>query len=578
MTGAGELVISGNTGLTVVVVAHNDARTLMATIERLYRALIITVEDFAILIFDDGSSDDTGAVADAAGQKFPFVTVHRNQKRKGAGFCTIQGCMEAESAYLVYVPADNTWPLRSFIELFGHLAKADVVTSYSNNLMAAMPLLKRVVSRCYSLILNTLFRRGIRYYNGLTIYPVEYLRHGTIGAHGFGFQAEALLKAVNAGYSFLQIALPVDTQSLRRARSITLPNITDAALTIVRLLVEFYVMRRTPLSRLRAVPQAPVSQSVDEIGIAELERGGAIEGETLGSRGPLRIVISGASSGIGARLAQALAADGHHVFICARRADRLASVARESPAIVTFVCDVSDDRQVNNFITALSAKTEAVDVLINCAGGFGEIGPITVADSSRWWQTIEVNLKGTYLVSQGMLPLLMKGEQPRVINFAGGGAFSPFPNFSAYACAKTAVVRLTECLAAELASSNIRVNALAPGFVPTEMHDATLQAGEARAGRMQFQRTRAILSQGGPAMENVVNCVRMLISPLLDDLTGKTISSNFDPWQAPTFKICLPDIVRSDLYTLRRVNVVNLPDGRLRTTLSQPWVDGLPSR
>jgi NAD(P)-dependent dehydrogenase (short-subunit alcohol dehydrogenase family) len=571
-------MISSHRGLTVVVVAHNDSRTLMATIERLYRALIITVEDFAIVIFDDGSSDDTGAVADAAAQKFSFVTVHRNQKRKGAGSCTIQGSIDAESAYLVYVPADNTWPLRSFIELFGHLAKADVVTSYSNNLMAAMPLPKRLVSRSYSLILNTLFRRGIRYYNGLTIYPAEYLRHGAIRAHGFGFQAEALLKAVNAGYSFLEIAIPVDTQNLPRSRSITLPNITNAILTIVRLLVEFYLMRPTPLSRLRAVSQAPVSQSVDEIGIAELERGGTIAGEALGSRGPLRIVISGASSGIGARLAQSLAAEGHRVFICARRADRLASVAHESRAIETFVCDVSDDRQVSNFICGLSAKTEAVDVLINCAGGFGEIGPITVADSSRWWQTIEVNLKGTYLVTQGMLPLLMKGKQPRVINFAGGGAFSPFPNFSAYACAKTAIVRLTECLAAELAPSNIRVNALAPGFVPTEMHEATLQAGEARAGRMQFQRTRAIMSEAGPAMENVVNCVRMLISPLLDDLTGKTISSNFDPWQAPNFKICLPDIVRSDLYTLRRVNVVNLPDGRLRTTLSQPWVDGLPSR
>jgi NAD(P)-dependent dehydrogenase (short-subunit alcohol dehydrogenase family) len=550
----------------------------MATIERLYRALIITVEDFAIIIFDDGSSDDTRAVADAAGQKFPFVTVHRNPKRKGAGSCTIQGSMEAGSAYLVYVPADDTWPLRSFIELFGHLAKADVVTSYSNNLMAAMPFPKRLVSRCYSLILNALFRRGIRYYNGLTIYPVEYLRQGAIGAHGFGFQAEALLKAVSAGYSFLEIALPVDTQNLPRARSITLPNITDSVLTIGRLLVEFYVMRRTPSSRLRPLSHAPVSQSADEIGIAELERGRSTEGETVKNWGPLRIVISGASSGIGARLAQALAADGHRVFICARRADRLACVIHKFPTIETFVCDVADERQVNGFIAALSARTEAVDVLINCAGGFGEIGPITVADSSRWWQTIEVNLKGTYLVTQGMLPLLMKGNQPRIINFAGGGAFSPFPNFSAYACAKTAVVRLTECLAAELAPSNIRVNALAPGLVPTEMHEVTLQAGEARAGRMQFQRTRAIMSQTAPAMENVVNCVRMIISPSLDDLTGKTISSNFDPWQAPTFKTCLPDIVRSDLYTLRRVNVVNLPSGRLRTTLSQPWVDGLPSR
>jgi len=83
-------MISSNSGLTVVVVAHNESKTLLATIERLYRALTITVEDFAIIIFDDGSSDDTRVVAEAASQKFPFVTVRRNERRKGAGFCTIR--------------------------------------------------------------------------------------------------------------------------------------------------------------------------------------------------------------------------------------------------------------------------------------------------------------------------------------------------------------------------------------------------------------------------------------------------------------------------------------------------------
>jgi hypothetical protein len=55
--------------------------------------------------------------------------------------------------------------------------------------------------------------------------------------------------------------------------------------------------------------------------------------------------------------------------------------------------------------------------------------------------------------------------------------------------------------------------------------------------------------------------------------TGKTISSNFDPWEAPTFREDLTDIVRSDLYTLRRINIVNLPDERLRETLARPWAE-----
>ncbi len=207
--------------LTVLVVAHNDAKNLLATIERIYNALTVTVEDFRIVIFDDGSTDDTVAVAEAASEKYPFVVVHRNDRRMGLGYCMIAGSREASTPYVVYAPADNTWPLRSFIDLFGHLGKADVVTSYANNLLVAMPSLKRLVSRSYSTILNLLFGRTIHYYNGLTIYPTEFLAQGPLETHGFGFQAEALLKAVASGYSFVEIALPVDAKNLPMSRSIT---------------------------------------------------------------------------------------------------------------------------------------------------------------------------------------------------------------------------------------------------------------------------------------------------------------------------------------------------------------------
>jgi NAD(P)-dependent dehydrogenase (short-subunit alcohol dehydrogenase family) len=561
--------------LTVLVVAHNDAQTLLPTIDRLVRALTITVEDFAIVVFDDGSSDATARAAETAAAKYPFVKVRRNARALGLGYCTIQGSIEGDSAFLVYVPADNTWPLRSFVELFGHLGKADVITSYANNLLAAMPLPKRILSRAYSVLLNLLFRKGIRYYNGLTIYPVDYLRRARIRTHGFGFQAEALLKAVAAGYSFLEIALPVDAGNLPKARAITPANAWNAGITILRLLADFYLFPDAPSRRRRSASHVAGGQGADEMGVSE-GTDAAYRSHSVAPRSGLRIVITGASSGIGAALAKALAEDGHRVFICARRADRLAEVASATRGIEALVCDVSDERQVAEFASALSAKVEALDVLINCAGGFGEIGPMAVADSARWWRTIETNLKGTYLVTRHLLALLAKGTHARVINFAGGGAFSPYPNYSAYACSKTAIVRLTECLAAELAPQNINVNAIAPGMVATEMHNATLAAGEERAGRLQYRRTKAILEQVQPSMGNVVKCVRMMLSPVLDELTGKTISSNFDPWQTQVFLRTLPEIVRSDLYTLRRVNVVNLPEGDLRRTLSRPWGDDVP--
>jgi NAD(P)-dependent dehydrogenase (short-subunit alcohol dehydrogenase family) len=563
--------------LTVLVVAHNDSQKLLATIERIYNALAVTVEEFSIVIFDDGSTDDTLAVAKAATEKYPFVVVRRNQRRMGAGYCTIAGSREATTPFVLYAPADNTWPLRSFVDLFGNLGKADVITSYSNNLLAAMPFFKRLVSRSYTTILNFLFGRMVHYYNGLTIYPTEFLAQGPLETQGFGFQAEALLKAVASGYSFLEITLPVDTKNLPLSRSITIGNIVDATMTILRLVWEFHIVGRSHSRRLKVNARPATGPGVDEIGANEPTQTAAPAQGRDATRGPLRILIAGASSGIGAAVAHSLAEQGHRIFICARRADRLAAVAQGFPRIEADVCDVSDEEQIEQLFRSIETKSAALDVLINCAGGFGEIGAITVADSTRWWATIETNLKGTFLLIRHALPLLQNGDHPRIINFAGGGAFSPFPNYSAYACSKAAIVRLTECLAGELAPLNIRINAIAPGFVPTPMHEATLTAGQERAGRMQYQRTHAILRQGGPSMDHVINCIRMMILPALDELTGKTISSNFDPWETPIFRECLPDIVRSDLYTLRRINIVNLPDGRLRETLSRPWADA-PSR
>src|SRR5262249_26492358 len=149
--------------LTVFVVAHNDSQKLLATIDRIYNALTVTVEDFGILIFDDGSTDDTLTVAKAASEKYPFVSVRRNERRMGRKSRTTAGRRGAPTLFLLSPPADNTWPQRSFVELFGNLGKADVVTSYANNLLAAMPFFKRLVSRSYTAALNLLFGRMIRY-------------------------------------------------------------------------------------------------------------------------------------------------------------------------------------------------------------------------------------------------------------------------------------------------------------------------------------------------------------------------------------------------------------------------------
>src|SRR5439155_8832307 len=154
------------------------------TVARIVRALTVTVEEFRLVIFDDGSRDGTGDQARRWQEKLPSVEVRQNAERRGLGYCLSQAVADATTAFIVYVPGDNSWPHRSLVELFGNLGKAEIVTSYSTNLVAVMPPLRRLASRAYTRAWNLLFRRDLHYYNGLTIYPVDYLRGIAVGTHG----------------------------------------------------------------------------------------------------------------------------------------------------------------------------------------------------------------------------------------------------------------------------------------------------------------------------------------------------------------------------------------------------------
>jgi 3-oxoacyl-[acyl-carrier protein] reductase len=433
-----------------------------------------------------------------------------------------------------------------------------------------------LLSSTYTTGLNILFGLNMRYYHGLTIYPTEFMRAHPITTHGFASMAEALLQAIHEGLSFIEVACPIEERETGHSKALTAKNLTSVASTIGKLFIDMRLrskkgphstlglLRQTP-PKTRRTPPMPGRNGSSPDSIYDAAYGKPTR--------PLRVVLTGGSSGIGAELVKGLVADGHQVYVCARRQDRLDEVTQHDTIAKGHVCDVADEAQVTAFVRWLQGQTPTVDVLLNCAGAFGAIGPTEETDSDEWFGTIKVNLFGTYLMTKHVLPLMADSPDPRIINFSGGGAFSPFPNYSAYACSKAAVVRLTECQAAELAPKGVTVNALAPGFIPTEAHEKTLAAGAERAGTLHYQRTQAVLAAGGAPMAAVIDLTRMLMSPRTHGLTGKTISANFDPWRTDAFVERLGDITRSDLWTGRRVNIVNLPEGSLRTTLSEAWAN-----
>ncbi len=569
-------VFGGQRSLSVLIPVLNEINNLEPTVNRLLEALTVTVDDYEIIIVDDGSTDGTGALADRLAAANPAVRVFHHERNMGLGYCYAEGCRQAAKDSFVYIPGDNSWPYRSFVELFGNMGRADIVTSFAIN-PEVRARSRRLVSRLYTKILNLLFNRHLKYFNGLTIYPVSFLRLEPATTFGFGFQAEVLLKALTLGLSYIEVGLPIDERMAGKSKAVNPHNIVSVLLTLLRVFYELNIARRWRSDTWPTHQGLPfgASTALDELGFEP----GAVPDTVPGKNSPatsLVVVVGGASSGIGAAVAKDLAAAGHKVFACSRSLERLQAAFADEPAVLYASCDMADEELVRRFVDFVRGQTGRIDALINCAGSFGAIGPIDRVESREWLRTIEDNLFATFLSIKHFLPLLERSSAPRVINMSGGGAFSPFPNFSAYACSKSAIVRLTETLAVELAPRGISVNALAPGLIPTQVHEATMAAGPERAGAVQYNRTCQLMQtayevSNAARLKTVQDCVRALLSRPYRNLTGKTISANFDPWSSETFRKHIAGITRSELYTMRRTNVVNLPEGLLRTSLMKLW-------
>lgn len=255
----------------------------------------------------------------------------------------------------------------------------------------------------------------------------------------------------------------------------------------------------------------------------------------------MKIVLTGSSSGIGRFLAESLVNRGHDVC-------RLARTRQDG---FSFQCDVSDWSALQNCAEKIIAKWQAADALICCAGSQEPIGPAMEIDPAAWRSALAVNLDGTFFSIRAFFELLRRApHRAKIICFSGGGATGPRPNFAAYGAAKTAVVRLTETLAAEWEKLPLDINAIAPGAIFTRMTEEVLLRGEKFAGKKEFESASKLSRDNTAKLERVLGLVEFLLSEKSDGISGKLISAQWDPWEKlPAFKADLT----GDIYALRRV-------------------------
>jgi NADP-dependent 3-hydroxy acid dehydrogenase YdfG len=177
-------------------------------------------------------------------------------------------------------------------------------------------------------------------------------------------------------------------------------------------------------------------------------------------------VVTGASSGIGAATATALASRGYEIVAGARRLDRLRAVVGESGTALEL--DVTDRASVERFVTEIDKRHGHIDVLVNNAGGALGMTPIAEADDDDWITMWKTNVLGLMYVTRACLPLLRKAPHGHIVNLGSVAGFETYKGGAGYTAAKHAVRAISRTLRLELNGEPIRVTEVAPGLVETE--------------------------------------------------------------------------------------------------------------
>ena len=184
-------------------------------------------------------------------------------------------------------------------------------------------------------------------------------------------------------------------------------------------------------------------------------------------------IITGATRGIGAETARALARDGINLALAVRDTNATADLASElrqyGIEVHVLACDVSSYSDVHNIVEAAVSKLGRVDILVNNAGTMEPIGLIEDTDPEAWLQCLAVNLAGAYYTIHEVLPHFRTGGGGTIINLSSGAAFMPLRGWGAYCSAKAGLAMLTRIVAEEVKGSDIRIFGFQPGMVNTGM-------------------------------------------------------------------------------------------------------------
>ena len=216
-------------------------------------------------------------------------------------------------------------------------------------------------------------------------------------------------------------------------------------------------------------------------------------------------VVTGASSGIGAATAIALARDGFDVIAVARREDRLKEIAAKHPEISSFVADITLQSEVDKLAAFCSSLP--VEVIVHSAGGAFDSSAILDSDPEIWAKTYEINVVATVRVTKALTPIMQKNGKGHIVVISSTAGHRAYENGGSYVAAKFAETSIAHTLRLELNGQPIRITEIAPGMVKTDEFALNRFGGDAAKAAKVYEGVAAPLTA-----EDVAESIRWSVT------------------------------------------------------------------
>ena len=238
--------------ISIIVPCYNEAGNIEGTVESIKSALrsLNRFDRFEIIIFNDCSTDKTGEIIEAIKEREDSVITAHNKRNMGFGYNYTEGVRLASMEYVIMVPGDNEIPSEAIETVLKETGRADLVIPYTAN-TEVRPISRRVISRAFVILINTLFGLRLRYYNGTCVLKTKELKELKLTTFGFAYMASILVRLIRSGATYVEVGVDITQRETGASQAFTLKNIVSVLSAIVDLFIEVRLRNRAHYNRPR---------------------------------------------------------------------------------------------------------------------------------------------------------------------------------------------------------------------------------------------------------------------------------------------------------------------------------------